>query len=161
MRISAIVAMDQNRLIGNNNQLPWYLPADLRHFKKITMGSPILMGRKTFESIGKALPGRCNVVITRDVNFDAPGCVTANSIETALSSVNYSPEIFVIGGSALLEQMLPRIERLYLTLIHHQFKGDVFFPEINLSEWKEIQREDCQADDENKYDYSFLVLEKK
>lgn len=161
MRISAIVAMSENQVIGKNNKLPWHLPADLKHFKKITMGHPILMGRKTYESIGHPLPGRCNVVITRDAEFIAPGCVTANSIETALSSAGYSNEIFVIGGSALLEQMLPRVERLYLTKIHHHFEGDVFFPEINFSEWQEVSREDHAADEMNHYKYSFIVLDKK
>lgn len=161
MRISAIVAIAENRAIGLNNQLPWHMPADLKHFKKITLGSPILMGRKTYESIGRPLPGRCNVVITRDADFVAPGCVVVNSIETALSSVGYSNEVFVIGGSALFQQMLPMIERLFLTVIHHAFHGDVFFPEINFNEWHEVSREDHEADEENKYSYSFIVLEKK
>lgn len=161
MRISAIVAISANQAMGLNNQLPWHMPADLKHFKKITMGSPILMGRKTYESIGRPLPGRCNVVITRDVDFEAPGCVVVNSIETALSSVGYSDEVFVIGGSALFQQMLSMTERLFLTVIHHEFQGDVFFPEIDFMQWNEVSREDHEADEANPYAYSFLVLEKK
>jgi dihydrofolate reductase len=161
MQISAIIAMSENAVIGKNNQLPWHLPADLCHFKNITLGKPILMGRKTFESIGKVLPGRCNVIITRDENFSVPGCVIANSIETALAAVSYANEVFVIGGAALLQQMLPMVSRLYLTIIHHEFDGDVYFPEINLSEWQEVEREDHSPDEVNKYSYSFIVLEKK
>ena len=160
MIISGIVAVSQNRVIGKDNQLPWRLPADLRHFKAITTGKPILMGRKTFESIGRALPNRCNVIITRDESFEAPGCVVANSIEIAVSSVSYSDEIFVIGGAALFQQMLPMIKRLYLTLIHQLFDGDTLFPELDWSEWKEITREDYQPDNQNHYAYSFITYEK-
>jgi dihydrofolate reductase len=161
MKISAIVAMSENRVIGRNNQLPWHLPADLRHFKKITLGNPILLGRKTYESIGHALPDRCNVVITRDANFQAPGCIVVNSVETALTSVEYSNEIFVIGGALLFEQLLPRTERIYLTIVHHEFEGDTFFPELDSHEWKEVSRERFPADEENKYAYSFITLDRK
>lgn len=161
MIISGIVAVSENRVIGKNNQLPWNLPADLQHFKNVTMGKPILMGRKTFESIGKVLPGRCNVIISSDESYSAPGCVIANSIATALSAVEYSSEVFVIGGATLFEVMLPEIQRLYLTLIHHQFEGDVYFPEIDWSEWNEIEREDHKSDKENPYSYSFLTLHRK
>jgi dihydrofolate reductase len=160
MLISAIVAMSENRVIGKNNQLPWHLPADLQHFKKITMDKPILMGRKTFQSIGRVLPGRCNVIITRDENLQAPGAVVANSIETALSSVGYSSEIFFIGGAALFQQILPKVQRLYITIIHHQFEGDVFFPELNPLEWVEIEKKFHKADAENIYSYSFIVLDR-
>ncbi len=159
MLISAIVAMSENRVIGKDNQMPWHLPADLRHFKTITMGKPILMGRKTYQSIGHPLPGRCNVIITHDTAFQAPGCVIANSIETALASVSYSDEVFIIGGAILFQQMLSRVQRLYLTIVHHEFVGDAYFPEINLAEWRELDRTDHQADAENKYAYSFLTLE--
>lgn len=161
MRIAAIFAMSDNRVIGKDNQLPWRLPADMRHFKKITMGKPILLGRKTYESIGHALPGRCNVVITRDIHFQAPGCVVANSLETALLAADYSEEIIVIGGAILYQHLLPRTHRLYMTLIHHQFDGDTYFPELNMNEWQEIEREDHHADAENQYDYSFITLDRK
>jgi dihydrofolate reductase len=161
MRIAAIFAMSDNRVIGKNNQLPWHLPADMRHFKQLTMGKPILLGRKTYESIGHALPGRCNVVITRDVNFKAPGCVVANSLETALLAADYSEEIFVIGGAVLYQHLLPRTHRLYMTLIHHSFDGDAYFPELNIDEWQEIEREDHDADKDNIYSYSFITLDRK
>lgn len=161
MRIAAIFAMSENRVIGKDNQLPWRLPADLRHFKKITMGKPILLGRKTYESIGHALPGRCNVVITRDVHFQAPGCVVANSLETALLAADYSEEIFVIGGAVLYQHLLPRTQRLYMTLIHHHFEGDAYFPELNDDEWQEVEREDHDVDAENVYPYSFITLDRK
>lgn len=161
MHIAAIVAISENAVMGKNNQLPWHLPADLQHFKKITMGKPILMGRKTFDSIGRVLPGRCNVIVTRDEAFQAPGCVVATSIDTALASVSYCDEIFVIGGAALFQQMLPMVDRLYLTIIHHEFDGDTFFPEINLAEWQETEREDHLPDEVNRYSYSFITLEKK
>lgn len=160
MRIAAICAMSENRVIGKNNQLPWRLPADIRHFKKMTTGKPILLGRKTFESIGHALPNRCNVVVTRDIHFQAPGCLVVNSIETALAAVSYSEEIFVIGGAILYQHMLPRIQRIYMTIIHHYFEGDAFFPELKISEWNEIERVDHAVDSENIYPYSFITLER-
>lgn len=159
--ISGIVAVSENQVIGKDNQLPWHLPADLQHFKTITMGRPILMGRKTYESIGKPLPGRCNVIITSDESYQAPGCVIANSIATAFDAVSYSEEVFVIGGAGLFQQVLPQIQRLYLTLIHHQFEGDTFFPEIDWSEWAEIKHENHKPDADNKYAYSFLTLHRK
>ncbi len=161
MRISAICAMSENRVIGNHNQLPWHLPADLKHFKKITSGKPILLGRKTYESIGRPLPDRCNIVITRDMHFQAPGCLVVNSIEHALEAVAYSEEVFIIGGALLYHQTLSMIQRLYMTLIHQNFDGDAFFPDIDLHEWRETERIDHQADAENPYAYSFIVLDKK
>lgn len=160
MLISAICAMSENRVIGKNNQLPWHLPADLRHFKKITSGKPILLGRNTHESIGRALPNRLNVVITRDTSFEAPGCVIANSIETALEAVAFSEEVFVIGGEILYNQMLSKIQRFYLTVIHHVFEGDAFLPELNPAEWVESERVAHQPDAENKYPYSFIILDR-
>lgn len=159
MRIAAIVAMSENRVIGKDNQLPWHLPADLKHFKQITMGKSILMGRKTFESIGHALPGRKNIIITRDAMYYAKDCLVFNSIDTALASLATEDEIFVIGGALLFQQMLPRIQHLYLTIIHQQFAGDVFFPEFDMQEWHEVKREDYEADALNQYSYSFIELE--
>jgi dihydrofolate reductase len=159
MLLSAIVAMSENKVIGKNNSLPWHLPADLQHFKTITMGKPILMGRKTFESIGRPLPGRKNVVITRDTTFKAEGCVVVHSVDDALKECVNDAEVVVIGGAELFSQMLPNVKRLYLTVIHHEFDGDVFFPELNLQEWKEVKRIDNKADEKNRYDYSFIWLE--
>lgn len=160
MHLSAICAMSQNRVIGRQNQLPWRLPADLKHFKKITTGHPIILGRKTYESIGRPLPNRCNVVITRDADFQAPGCVVVNSIETALLAVDYCEEAFVIGGALLYQQLLPKVRRLYLTEIYHDFDGDAFFPELDMSEWQLVSREDHEPDIDNSYAYSFLILER-
>ncbi len=160
MHLSAIVAMSENRVIGINNRLPWHLPADLRHFKTLTWNKPILMGRKTYQSIGRALPNRCNVVITRDTRFDAPGCVVVDSIETALAAVAYSEEVFVIGGMQLFEQLLPQTERIYMTIVHHHFAGDVYFPELNHAEWHAVERKDYAADEQNPYAYSFITLER-
>ena len=160
MKISAIVAMSQNHVIGKDNQLPWHLPADLKHFKKITMGHHILMGRKTFESIGCALPGRLNIIITHDKNFQANDCVIVHSIDEAILAAKESAEIFVIGGALLFQQMMPKIDRLYLTIIHADFDGDVFFPELNVAEWETISEEYCSSDSVNQYDYSFILKEK-
>lgn len=161
MRISAIFAISENGVLGKENKLPWHLPADLQHFKTITLGKPILLGRKTYQSIGRPLPGRCNVVVSHDVNFQAPGCVVVNSIKTALEAVSYSDEVIVIGGAFLYQQLLPRIQQLYLTIIHHHFEGDTFFPTLNMSEWYEVERIDHQPDEKNHYAYSFITLNKK
>lgn len=161
--LSAIAAASENRVIGMNNRMPWHMPADLKHFKDVTTGSPVLMGRKTYESIGKPLPNRTNIIMTRDANYPAPeDCIVVTNIETALSMANElsKDEIFIIGGAAIYQQLLPKVQRIYLTEIHHQFEGDAFFPELSKSEWKEISRERHHADDKNKYDYSFVVLER-
>jgi len=155
-RLSLIVAMDDNRLIGNKNKLPWHLPADLAFFKRTTMGKPIVMGRKTFQSIGKPLPGRRNIVITRDTAFSAPGCVVTGSIEAAMVLTREDDEVMLIGGASLYQQTLARATQLYITRIHHSFEGDTWFPEINLGEWKEENREDFEADHCNQYAYSFI-----
>lgn len=159
--LSAIVALSDNRVIGKNNQLPWHLPADLQHFKTITLGKPIIMGRKTYESIGRPLPGRQNIVITRSNAFQAPGCSVFTSVDTALASVAECEEVFIIGGAQLYQQLLPRIQRLYLTIVHqHVVMGDAFFPEIDPREWREISHEDCLPDEKNPIAYSFVVLER-
>lgn len=155
-RLSLIVAMDENRLIGNKNKLPWHLPADLAFFKRTTMGKPIVMGRKTYQSIGKPLPGRRNIVITRDAAFSAAGCEVANSIETAMSLTNDDDEVMLIGGASLYQQTIARATRLYITRIHHSFEGDTWFPKIDLREWKTVNREDFDADQSNQYAYSFI-----
>ena len=159
MQISAIVAMSENRVIGKDNKLPWHLPADLQHFKNITMGKSILLGRKTYESIGRSLPGRRNIIITHDQRFQATDCIIVHSIEAALAAAS-SDEVFVIGGALLFQQMLPYVKRLYITLIHHTFAGDTFFPEWNPDEWQEVERIDHQPDTKNNYAYSFMVFDK-
>lgn len=160
--LSAIAAMSTNRVIGNKNQLPWHLPADLKHFKAVTSGHPVLMGRKTYESIGKPLPNRTNIILTRTTNYSAPDCLIIHNVEAAISmAVELEmDEIFVIGGAEIFKQLLPQIQRLYLTHIHHTFDGDAFFPELNMDDWKEVSRERHHADEKNKYDYSFIVMER-
>lgn len=158
--LSAIVAMDRNRVIGYQNQLPWHLSADLKHFKNITMGHPIIMGRNTYESIGKPLPGRQNIVITRRP-LQAPDevCVV-DSLEAALAKVQHEPEAFITGGQQIFQQSLPIIQKLYLTQIEHEFLGDTFFPPINSKEWQITKSEPHAADEKNPYDYTFLVFER-
>ena len=160
MKISIVVAMAANRVIGRDNQLPWHLPADLKHFKQTTMGKPILMGRKTWESIGRPLPGRTNIVITRDENYDAPGCVVVHSIEAAMQAVEEQDEVMIIGGAEFYRQVLPRTDRIYLTRINEDFEGDTLFPELISSEWQEAGRVDCDADDNNPHSYSFITLDR-
>jgi len=160
MKISLIVAMASNRAIGLNNQMPWHLSADLKKFKKITMGAPILMGRKTYESIGRPLPGRTNIIISRNPSYSQPGCLVFNDIDKALASCGDSDEIFVIGGSDLYKSMLPVADTLYLTQIHQDFSGDTFFPEIDAGQWVEVEREDIDDDPDVSFSYSFLKLEK-
>ncbi len=155
-RLSLIVAMDENRLIGSNNGLPWHLPADLAFFKRSTMGKPIIMGRKTFESIGKPLPGRRNIVVTRDPNFNAEGCEVANSIDAAIDLCQNDAEIMLIGGASLYQQSFDRATDLYITRIHHRFAGDTWFPDFDESEWKIENREYFDADHSNRHAYSFI-----
>jgi dihydrofolate reductase len=161
MQINLIVAMAANRAIGKDNQLLWHLPADLKHFKQTTMGAPILMGRKTYQSIGRALPGRTNIIMTHDANFKAEGCVIVHSISAALAAACLEKNIFVIGGAMIYEQLLPQATRIYLTIVHQAFEGDSFFPELDLTQWQEIQRQDFAADATNSLPFSFITLEKK
>ncbi|WP_079509465.1 dihydrofolate reductase [Mesobacillus jeotgali] len=160
--ISLIWAMDENRVIGYHNQLPWRLPADLKFFKRITMGHPIMMGRKTFESIGKPLPGRENIIITRDENYQPDGCTVMNSIEEFMAYAKQKDEeIFVIGGAEIFKEILPAADRLYLTMIHHQFEGDTYFPVFDIDKWDLQTREVGPKDEKNPYDYEFLIYKRK
>lgn len=159
--ISLLVAMDKNNVIGKDNTLPWHLPADLAYFKKVTMGHPIVMGRKTFDSIGRALPGRENIVITRDVNYHAEGITVIHSIDEILSMRDKTEnEIFVIGGAEIFNAILPYSDRLYITEIEAEFEGDTYFPTFDRSAWKLISEEKGPKNEKNPYDYSFLVYEK-
>ena len=160
MKISMVVAMDTKGVIGRDNELPWHLPADLQHFKRTTMGKPILMGRKTHESIGRPLPGRTNIVITRDNGYRAAGCVVVNSIDAALEAAGEQDEIMVIGGAEFYRQVLPRTDTIYLTRIHESFDGDTRFPELNTADWREVERNDQVADAKNPHDYSFIRLDR-
>jgi dihydrofolate reductase len=154
--LSLIVAMDENRLIGNDNQLPWRLPADLAFFKRTTMGKPIIMGRKTFDSIGRPLPGRHNIVITRDPEFSAEGCEVVHSIEAALAGCSDHDELMLIGGATLYEQTLDQVGCMYVTRIHHSFSGDTWFPEFDIRHWRISEQQDFDPDQSNSFAYSFV-----
>ncbi len=161
MKISLIVAMATNRAIGLDNKMPWHLSADLKKFKAITMGSPIVMGRKTYESIGRPLPGRSNIIISRNLDYQQTDCLVFNDIKTAIAaSSKDAEEIFIIGGAELYKATLPLADNLYLTLINQDFDGDTFFPEIDFKAWKEVSREDISDDPSVNFSYSFLKLSK-
>lgn len=157
--ISFIVAMDRNRAIGLNNKLPWHLPGDLKFFKKTTMGHAVLMGRKTYESIGKPLPGRHNVVLTRDPNFKPEGVTVVHSAEEA-SRLFDGDEVYVIGGAEVFKLLLPWADRLIVTHIDHEFEADTFFPELREDEWREVSREPGPTDEKNPYPYQFVVYDR-
>lgn len=162
MIISAIVAMTHNRVIGANNNIPWYLPADLKYFKKTTMGHHIIMGRKTFLSIGRPLPKRTNIVLTRDPFFVATGVNVMSSIDEALEFARDAEvqEVFIIGGGELYKQSMPKLDRIYLTKVHANVEGDVFFPEMSELEWKLISDEPHKADEKNNFDYNFQIYDR-
>ena len=152
--------MAENRVIGRANRLPWRLPADLRRFKSVTMGKPVIMGRKTYESIGTPLPGRSNIVVTRDPDYRAPGCEVVHSLEQALEAGAGHAEVMVIGGAELYRQALGRAERIYLTLVRAEVEGDALFPDIEPQQWRELERESHRADERNQYDYDFVTLQR-
>ena len=161
MVISMIAAMTRDRVIGINNSLPWKLPADMQWFRQQTMGKPIIMGRKTFESFGaKPLPGRKNIIITRDQNYKVEGCDVVHSIDEALTLANSAEEVMVIGGAELYRQVLSDTDTIYLTRIHEAFEGDTRFPEIHNTEWHQVERIDHEADEKNSHDYSFIRLDR-
>ncbi|MDP3883086.1 MAG: dihydrofolate reductase [Candidatus Staskawiczbacteria bacterium] len=163
MILSMISAVAENRVIGNKNALPWHLPADFKYFKETTLGKTIVMGLNTFNSIGgKPLPGRKHVILNNDTNYIAPeNCQVAHSIEEAMEMIKPEPEAFICGGASVYKQFLPMAQKLYLTEVHATPEGDTFFPEINKADWKEMWRENHKADEKNKCDYSFIVLERK
>ncbi len=158
--LSMIVATANNRIIGKDNDMPWHLPADLQYFKKITLGKPIIMGRKTFESIGRPLPGRRNIVISRDVNYTADGVDTVTSVDAALALVEGVEEVMVIGGGAIYKHCIHVATRLYITHIEADIDGDTQFPEYDLNVWKKISTEVRPVDEKNKYALNFCVYER-
>lgn len=161
MIISLIWAMAENRVIGIENCLPWKLPADMQWFRKQTMGKPILMGRKTFESFGaKPLPGRTNIIITHDQSYKAEGAVVVHSIDEALQAAGDAEEVMIIGGASFYEQMLPRADRLYVTQVHGEFEGDAYFPAVDFSSWREVERVESEPEEKNEYACSFVVYER-
>jgi len=154
--ISLVAAMAKNRVIGKDNGMPWHLPADLKHFKAVTLGKPIIMGRKTYESIGRPLPGRQNIVISRNPDYQASGCDTVTSIESAIDLVADVEEVMIIGGGFLYSQVLPQANKLYLTFIDSEIDGDTQFPEYEHLSLTEIKRESFKADERNPYDLDFV-----
>ena len=167
MKIVLIAAFAQNRVVGINNTLPWHLPEDLKYFKRTTSGKAIIMGRKTYDSIGRPLPNRTNIVISRNSDFQAEGVRVVASLEAAIelakevNFINDVQEVMIIGGASIYEAALPIADRLYLTHVHAEIEGDAYFPEVNFKQWLEVSREDYQASDKNPYDYSFVVYDKK
>lgn len=160
-KITLIVAKAENNVIGNNNELIWHLPNDLKRFKALTTGHPILMGRKTFESIGRPLPNRINIVITRNLEWNQEGIQTATSLENAIEVASQNDsEIFIIGGGNIYQQSLELADVLEVTEVHQEFEGDAHFPEIDLSIWKETFREKHPIDEKHKFEYSFVTYEK-
>ncbi len=163
MIVSAIVAVAKNNVIGINNGIPWYLPADLKYFKKTTLNHHIIMGRKSYESIGRPLPKRTNVIVTRDPFYVAANCLIVHSVEEGLKIAldNNEEEAFIIGGGEIYRIAMPYVERLYLTEVDLEIGGTVYFPEINFSEWHVVSEEAHQADEKNEMPYVFKVLERK
>jgi len=158
--ISIIAAMSENRVIGRGNRLPWHLPADLARFKALTLGKPIVMGRRTWESLPGLLPRRTHIVVTRDRSYPAPGCILAGSPEEAIAAAGSAPEVMVVGGERLYRDMLPLAGRMYLTLVATVLDGDAFFPDWDAAGWHEIAREHRPRDERNPYDLTFLTLER-
>jgi dihydrofolate reductase len=161
VRVSLIAAMAENRVIGVNNSLPWRLPADLRHFRRLTIGHHVIMGRRNYESIGKPLPDRTNIVVTRNPSYQAPGCLVKHSYEDALTVAQGDSEIFVIGGAEIYRQALEHADRLYLTLVHAQVQGDTYFPPFDEKHWQEISRERHEPDEKNLHACTFLIYDRK
>jgi dihydrofolate reductase len=160
--ITVIAAIATNNALGKDNDLIWHLPADLKRFKKVTTGHYILMGRNTFESIGRPLPNRTTIIITRNKNYFKEGCLIANSLEQAIEMAKSAAQIFIIGGAQIYKETMAKemAAQLDITLVHHNFEADVFFPEIDTKRWKEAAREDFKADEKNDYDYSFVSYQK-
>lgn len=163
MKLSIIVAVAENHVIGRDNQLIWHLPKDLKQFKNLTTGHPIIMGRKTFESIGKPLPNRTSIIISRNTNFAAEGCIVVNSLEDAILEAQKieSEEAFIIGGAEIYKIAFPLSDKIYLTRVYHNFEGDTFFPVIDLDTWQETKRLINEIDEKNLYEFDFIELERK
>lgn len=157
-RISIIAAMAANRAIGINNTLPWHLPEDLKRFKELTMGHHIVMGRKTYDSIGKPLPGRTTVIVTRNMDYAVPGCMAANSLDAALTAALGDNEVFFVGGADLYRQVMPIANRIYLTEIQRVYDGDAFFPEFDPKQWQETARDKHQGKD---FEYHYVTYDRQ
>lgn len=161
MTLSIVVATDENGAIGKDNRLLWHLPADLKRFKALTTGHSIIMGRKTYESIGKPLPNRRNMVITRQSGLKIEGAEVVHSLTEALVLCKNEAEVFIIGGAEIFQQALPLTRQIYLTIVHHSFPADTFFPEINSNEWIETEKIICQPDEKNVFPFTFITYRKR
>tara|TARA_R110002111_G_scaffold236825_2_gene298150 strand:+ start:248 stop:745 length:498 start_codon:yes stop_codon:yes gene_type:complete len=161
MKLAIIVATDERSLIGKDNDLPWKLSADLQYFRKITMGKPLIMGRRTHESIGRPLPGRKNIIITNDLAYHAAGCIVTHSIQQAFEACEGAEEVMIMGGASLYRQCLPLADTIYLTQVQAQLDGDTWFPDWDKQQWHEVSKEMHLADEKNEYPYSFIVYERK
>ena len=160
MKLAIIVATDEKGLIGRDNDLPWKLSADLQYFRRVTMGKPLIMGRNTHESIGRALPGRKNIIVTKNENYQAEGCDVVHSVADALKACDDAEEVMVMGGASLYTQLLAQADRLYLTQVHASLEGDTWFPDWQRSDWQQLSREDHLADDKNDFPYSFIIYDR-
>ncbi|MFQ3305580.1 MAG: dihydrofolate reductase [Polaribacter sp.] len=160
--ITVIAAIAKNYALGKDNDLIWHLPADLKRFKKVTTGHYIVMGRNTYESIGRPLPNRTTIIITRNKNYFKEGCLIANSLEEAIEMAKEEAQVFIIGGAQIYKETIAKdlAEQLDITLVHNEFEADVYFPEIDTKIWKEVAREDFKADEKNEHDYSFISYQK-
>lgn len=157
MTISQVVAISENRAIGKDNKLIWHLPADLKHYKNVTMGHHMIMGRRTYESIGRPLPGRVTVIVTRDKNYKAEGCVVVHSITEAIEVARRAGdnEACIVGGAEIFNQAMDITDKIYLTIVHETFEADTFYPELDPVKWKLVKKEDHAPDEKNKHSYSF------
>ena len=158
--ISLLVAMAKNRVIGADNRIPWHLPDELKIFKRLSMGHHIVMGRKTWDSINRLLPGRTTVIVTRQKNFEVPGAIVVHSIKEAIDACKGDDEIFVIGGAHIFRETLPIADRIYLTIVDAEPEGDTFMPELDMSEWRETSSEDHAADAKHAYAFRFTVFDR-
>ncbi len=163
MKLILIAAVANNNVIGGDNKLLWNLPADLKHFKNLTMGHTLIMGRKTFESIGKALPGRRTIIVTRQSDYEAQGCEIVSDLKEAICKVREESEVFVAGGGEIYRQVmgLHYARRIYLTRVYANFEGDSFFPNIDTEKWELVDREDFEPDEKNPYPYAFLTYKRR
>jgi dihydrofolate reductase len=160
MQLSIIVAVAENNVIGAGNRLPWRLPDDLRRFKALSLGKPVVMGRRTFDSIGRPLPGRTNIVISRQPGLRIDGCIVTLSVDAALAAAHPAAEVIIIGGAEIYRQVLPRTNRIHMTRVHAYIEGDVLFPELHAEEWREVDIEHHPADDRHAHAFSFITLER-
>ena len=159
MIVTIVVAIAENHAIGKDNKLLWHLPKDLKHFKEITSGGTVIMGRKTYDSVGKPLPNRRNIIITRQ-QIEIAGCEVVNSLQAALDLCRDHKEVFIVGGAEIYKQAMPLTDRIYLTIVHENFEADTYFPEISKDIWKETERTDHEADEKNPLSFSFITLER-